>query len=106
MFRLTGYEGDPNDIFTRADAEQQEAPPIPSYVKTLQGLWLFLLYPWGIFAGLSGLAFDDGPTTGAYIYVWAVWTYPLSVAIGWILKRRVPAAVLLPFANIFLLFVS
>jgi hypothetical protein len=101
MFRLTGYE----DERKEADCDGRDARRTPSYVNVLQGLWLFLLLLWLPFAGLcGGMAFDGGRTTGAYVVIWTVWTYPLSVVIAWILKRGVPVAILLPFANILVLF--
>ena len=75
----------------------------PPYVKTMQGIWLFLMFPWFPFAGLSGMAFDGGRRTAAYVFVWAVWTYPITVFIAWILKRWSPKAIFLPFLNIFLI---
>ena len=81
-----------------------EAPP--SYAKTMQGIWLFLLFPWFPFAGLSGMAFDGGKKTSAYVFVWAVWTYPAVLLAASRLKRRFPGAIFLPFVNVFLFLVS
>ena len=88
--------------------EQSDVPADtpPSYVKTMQGIWLFLLIPWMPFAGLSGMAFDGGAKTSAYIFTCAVWTYPPALLVAWMLRRRVPEAIFLPFANILLSLIS
>lgn len=76
----------------------------PKYIKTMQGIWLFLMLPWFPFAGLSGMAFDGGRKTAAYVFVWAVWTYPITVFFAWMLKRWRPEAIFLPLLNIVLIF--
>jgi hypothetical protein len=83
-----------------------QADTPPSYVNKMQGIWLFLLLPWFPFAGLSGMAFDGGKKTSAYVFVWALWTYPLVLFIASMLKRRIPGAILLPFLNVFLFLAS
>jgi hypothetical protein len=50
-------------------------------------------------APLLGMAFDAPPTTGVYVGVWAVWSYPASVLIAWALKRKKPVMVLFPCVN-------
>jgi len=64
-------------------------------------IWSVLLIPWLPFALLSGMAFDAGRTTAAYVFVWSAWTYPISVAIAFALRRKIPAFVLLPLLNVF-----
>jgi len=61
--------------------------------------WLVLILPWFVFAGLAGMAFDGGPTRGAYVFVISVWTYPLSVLIVGFFRRRVPWVTILPVLN-------
>jgi len=46
------------------------------------------------------MAFDSGSTLRAYIFVSAVWTYPLAVIIVAIFKKRAPLVALLPCLNI------
>jgi hypothetical protein len=47
-----------------------------------------------------GLVFDGGVTWSAYLAVWSVWTYPLTVIAGAVLKKTAPAFILLPFLNV------
>ncbi len=69
-------------------------------VTVLLGFWSALLIVWFPFAMLSGMAFDGGYTSAAYRFVWSVWTYPVSLTIGILLRRRVPLFSLLPLLNI------
>jgi hypothetical protein len=70
------------------------------YEEILFLLWMFLLLPWVILAGLVGMAFDAGSTLRAYIVVSSVWTYPVSVWMVWRFRERSPVIALLPFLNI------
>ena len=71
------------------------------HVKTaLFVLWGVLFLPWLPFALLSGMTFDAGYTARAYIFFWSLWTYPVSVAVAFFCRRKVPALVLLPFLNV------
>jgi len=72
----------------------------PTPAKALFILWLVLLLPWFLFAGLSGMAFDGGPTAEAYTVVWSVWTYPITLGIVAVWRRWVPWIVILPFLNV------
>jgi hypothetical protein len=71
----------------------------PTAAKALFVAWLVLLIPWFVFAPLSGMAFDSGPTAEAYTFVWSVWMYPVTVGIAAIVRRWMPWIVLLPFLN-------
>jgi len=62
--------------------------------------WLIALLPWVVISPLLAMAFDSPPTVGVYIGVWSVWTYPVSVGIVWMFKRRMPWITLLPFVNV------
>ena len=62
-------------------------------------IWVVLIIPWFLWAGLSGMAFDGGYTAEAYTFVWSVWTYPISVLIAAVLRRWRPEFVLLPILN-------
>jgi pheromone shutdown protein TraB len=70
------------------------------FFKFLSYCWLILLLPWLPMALLSGMAFDGGPTWRAYLFAWAMWTYPLSVVAAFILRRSIPASVFLPALNV------
>lgn len=62
-------------------------------------VWLLLLLPWFLFARLAGMAFDGGTTLGAYAFVISVWTYPLSVLVVGLFRRRVPSLISLAILN-------
>lgn len=70
------------------------------FFRFLSYCWLILLLPWLPMALLSGMAFDGGPTWHAYLFMWAMWTYPLSVIVVLILRRSVPLSVFLPVLNV------
>src|SRR5207248_1001781 len=76
-----------------------EAAPLDTTVKVVLTVWCLLLVPWILFAGLAGMAFDGGYTTGAYIFVWSVWTYPITVGISFLFRRKHPRLVWLPALN-------
>ena len=63
-------------------------------------LWMILLVPWFLFATLSLMAFDAGPSLAVYIFVASIWTYPVSVGFVWWLRDREPLIALLPCVNI------
>jgi hypothetical protein len=63
-------------------------------------VWCILLVPWALFALLAGMAFDAGPTWQAYTFVWSVWTYPVTLAIAALLRRRVPWLICAPLLNL------
>jgi hypothetical protein len=67
--------------------------------KWMTRFWCLLLLPWIIIAPLSGMAFDAGYTTEAYIFVWSVWTYPIILGLSVFLKRKAPVLAFLPAAN-------
>jgi hypothetical protein len=77
--------------------EDATAPP---FVRKFANFWLFLLLPWMLIAPMSGLAFDGGRTTEAYIFLWSIWTYPVVLIIALILKRWVPSMMFRPLLNI------
>jgi len=62
--------------------------------------WIFLLIPWIVLAPLSVMAFDGGPKPEAYVFVWSVWTYPVTVVLMALLKRRLRWIVLFPIINL------
>jgi hypothetical protein len=74
--------------------------PILTWVKRWLVLWFVLLIPWFPFAALAGLAFDGGPTWSAYMFVWAIWTYPITLATAFSFRRKIPFLVFLPMLNV------
>lgn len=62
-------------------------------------VWYVLLFPWLLFAMLSGMAFDARPAHWPYIFVSAVWVYPISVVVAAKLREKYPSLVLLPLAT-------
>ena len=74
--------------------------------KGLFFLWIVLLLPWLVFAPLSGMAFDAGPTFAVYVFVISIWTYPVSVGIVWKFREKAPLIALLPCVNIAACFIS
>lgn len=85
-----------------------DPPPAPIHpaVKAILYIWIALLVPWLPFAGLAGMAFDAGYVWYAYMFVWAVWSYPITVAIAFFLRRRAPIMCLLPCVNALAFFIS
>jgi hypothetical protein len=79
---------------------------IEKSVSVLFLLWFVLLLPWLAFAMVSLMAFDDGPKFGVYLFVWSIWTYPVSVGIAWWFRDRAIAVALLPCVNILLCLTS
>ena len=77
----------------------KQAPNI-DWTKSLLMLWAFLLVPWGVPAMASSMAFEDGNTISAYVFVGAVLTYPISVLIAAIFRREVRWLIFLPCVNI------
>lgn len=63
-------------------------------------LWAILFLPWFPLALLSGMAFDAGYNARAYTFFWSVWTYPISVAVAFFCRRKVPFLALLPVLNV------
>ena len=74
-------------------------PPLDANVRKLNTIWIILLVPWLPFAALAGMAFDGGPKWSAYVFVWSIWTYPLTVGIGYIFRRIKPMLSYLPLVN-------
>jgi len=71
----------------------------PRAAKVLYIFWVALLLPWLLIALGTGIAFDGGPTSEAYTFVWSVWTYPVILGIAAVIRRWAPWAVLLPVIN-------
>jgi hypothetical protein len=72
----------------------------PAVALVLFVIWLILLLPWLLFAGLSGMAFDAGNALRAYVYLFSLWTYPVSVWVVWKFREERPAIALFPMLNL------
>lgn len=81
------------------DTEQTERMK-DIFVAALFVIWIILLIPWIIFAGLSGMAVDRGYTVSAFIFIVSTWSYGLAVFGAFKLLDRSRKAVLLPFVSI------
>jgi hypothetical protein len=68
--------------------------------------WLSLLVPWLYLAPSSFMVFEGGDTLHASFFVLSICTYPVSVVIGLLLRKRKPWLLLLPCINLVGLFVS
>jgi hypothetical protein len=80
--------------------EVVEKPSIPRIYQTLFVIWLLLLMPWVPIALFSGMMFDAPPTIGVYVGFWTILTYPVPVIIAALLRKKVPAIVLLPLLHV------
>jgi hypothetical protein len=67
--------------------------------KRLFIVWLILLLPWIVIAPFVALLFDAPPTLAIYIGAWSIWSYPLSVGVVWIFRRKNQVASLFPCMN-------
>jgi hypothetical protein len=74
--------------------------PAITVLRNVLIFWIVLLIPWLIIAPLSGMAFDGGDTAGAYAFFWSVLTYPITVGIAAVFRKRVPWMILLPLLNL------
>jgi len=59
------------------------------------------LLPWFYLFGLSGMAGDSGNALGArdYLFLAWIWTFPLTLAVALIFRRRIPDLILLPLLH-------
>jgi hypothetical protein len=62
-------------------------------------LWIILLIPGIPFIPLSAMAFDGGYTLDAYVLFWSAASYPVTVIIAGVMRKRIPALVFLPLLN-------
>jgi hypothetical protein len=69
-------------------------------------LWIVLLLPWLLFASMSLMAFDAGPSLAVDVFVASIWTYPVSVVIVWWFRDKEPLIALVPLVNIAVWLVS
>jgi hypothetical protein len=83
-----------------------ERPPLNARVRVLLTIWFLILIPWlPLFTLMgSGMAFDGGPTAGAYEFVVIAWMYPALVAVAFHSRRRRPNLVWLPLIPLSVVF--
>ena len=69
--------------------------------------WLFALLalcliPWFYLFALTGMIGDSGNPLSIrdYLFLAWIWTYPLTLVIALILRRRIPALILLPLLHV------
>jgi hypothetical protein len=67
--------------------------------KLLFIVWLLLLLPWIVIAPFVALMFDGPRTLSIYIAAWSIWSYPVSVGVVWIFRRKNPVGSLFPCVN-------
>ena len=87
--------------------DASERPPLDKTVKVMLIVWCALLPLWAMFAAVSGMAFDSGPTLSAYVaFFWLVFAYPILLGIAFFCRRKkrwivwLPSLVfVLPFAD-------
>jgi hypothetical protein len=63
-------------------------------------IWNILLLPWIVIAPWLAMIFDAPATLATYIGVWSIWSYPISVGIVWIFRKKNPSITLLPCIHI------
>jgi hypothetical protein len=62
-------------------------------------LWIILLLPCIPCIPLMAMVFDGGYTLDAYVLFWSIASYPITVLIAGIMRKRLPALVFLPVLN-------
>ncbi len=67
--------------------------------KLLFITWLLLLLPWIVIAPFVALGFDGPRTLSIYLAAWSIWSYPASVGVVWIFRKKNPVASLFPCLN-------
>ena len=76
-------------------------PPLKDTVLAVLVIWLILLAlgaPFGLM--VSAMAFEGDSTLDTYLWLIAVWSYPLLIAIAFFYRRRKSALVWLPLLTI------
>ena len=71
----------------------------PMWTTVLLGFWIILLVPWIVITPLSAMGFDAGYTVDAYTLFWSLLTYPITVLMGGLLRRKRAILILLPCTN-------
>jgi len=81
-------------------SEPEEEPSTPLWAKAVLAVWLLTLPVTILFAAISAMASEAGYSWPVYIFIGAAWTYPLSIVVAFILRRKLPPLVFLPCLNI------
>ena len=68
--------------------------------------WFALLIPYLVLLPLAGMAFDAGPGLVPNVFFWSWLTYPVSLAVGFLLRRKTSWLILLPMVNLAGVFTS
>ena len=79
-------------------------PPLFPWVKAMLTLWTVTLPVTLVFAMLSGMAADAGNHWWVDLFIWSAVTYPLSIIVAFLFRRKRPILALLPCINIALWF--
>ncbi len=85
--------------------------PAPSntYVKVMLIAWSVLLPLLLQFARMAGKALADPPnpsTPFAYGFAWSIWTYPITLGIAFVYRKKRPYLVGLPALNVTVFIIS
>jgi hypothetical protein len=78
----------------------------PKIIQSVFLLWLALMIPWLVIAPLAGMAFDAGTCWGVDLFLWSLWTYPVSIFVAWAARRVTPWVIFLPIVNVVGLLIS
>lgn len=68
--------------------------------------WNILLLPWMVVSPFLAMGFDAPPTFSVYLGVWSVWSYPVSVGIVWMFRKKCPLTILFPCLNLLAIVVA
>jgi hypothetical protein len=65
-------------------------------------IWFVILVPWFPLFTLmgTGMAFEGGYTVEAWMFVVAVWAYPILVGVAFFFRRKRPAFISLPILTV------
>jgi hypothetical protein len=81
-------------------SEPEEKPSTPLWAKAVLAVWLLTLPVTILFAAISAMASEAGYSWSVYVFIGAAWTYPVSIVVAFILRRKLPPLVFLPGLNI------
>jgi hypothetical protein len=92
--------------FANMWSEPEGEPSTPLWAKTVLAVWILTLPITILFASLSAMASEGGYHPSVYIFMGAAFTYPISIAVAFIFRRKFPSLVLLPCLNVVVWFIS
>jgi hypothetical protein len=82
-------------------------PELPLFVRVTFAVWFLLFIIWLPLIIGDGMAFEgNGPRWKSYSFVIGHFSYPITVGIAWLFKRKLPALVFLPLLSLSLVFLS